>query len=59
MIAPAVRRIDLGVTASQAVRCLLRRNEAHERKIERQDALADAMGELAEMMLAEQEGDRR
>ena len=51
-------RIELGVTANHAVRCLLRGDEGHERKVERQTALADAMGELAEMMLAEQEGAR-
>ena len=52
MTNPADRRIELGVTANQAARSLLRGDEGHERKAERQNALADAMGELAEMMLA-------
>ena len=52
MTNPADRRIELGVTANQAARSLLRGGEGHERKAERQNALADAMGELAEMMLA-------
>ena len=58
-ITPAVRRILLHQMAIESVRGLERNRREQRIKVYRQTALADAMGELAEMMLAEQEGDRR
>ena len=57
-ITPAVRRILLHQMAIESVRGLARNRREQRIKVYRQNALADAMGELAKMMLAEQEGDR-